>query len=685
MNEQINSSQTRWPAWATVSGCLFFLVLYWCLAVFSKWDTCNTFDEISHLTIGTSFWVTHDFRLSPEAILLQRWAGLPVALGNYQMPDFQGQDWQTSQNWPLAFQFFFRCGNDADEMLRLGRMMMAFWGVVLGLVIFLWSRYLFGTVGGFLSLAAFTFCPTVLANGGLVNTDLGTALFFILGMTTLWIVLHRITPWTVLASGLAVGGLFVCKMSAVLIIPMGLLLIPIRLLGKQPMLLKMGQREVQVAGRLGKLAVVAGLVAAHILLAGVVIWAMFEFRYEPNRPGQGKHQLPIGSWEEILPGSSRLGTWVDWARQRRLLPEGYLYALHSSLHFTGLRRNFLNGEVGLVGWPSFFPYCFLVKTPLPIFLLLGLGAWAWVKTREKPSLLSSLGPSLYRAAPLGVLFVVYWFFAIKSNLNIGHRHILPIYPVVLIWVGAAGWWLRGLSFRPPIRALPLLGWLTLGSIAWQAGETLYRWPHYLAYFNQVVGGPANGYQHLVDSSLDWGQDLPGLRAWLEKNNPGNQEPVYLSYFGSADTKYYGIEAERLFSFFPFEDPPPLQTWKKGIYCISATMLQGVYTKYLGSWNPRLEKGYRMAQERVQAFLASQPSPGEGVKLLRSGKAPKQAENAAYNHDQYRFARLCHFLRQRRPDAMVGYSILIFRLDEKDLEEAQQGEYTRGAPEPGYQF
>ena len=89
----------------------------------------------------------------------------------------------------------------------------------------------------------------------------------------------------------------------------------------------------------------------------------------------------------------------------------------------------------------------------------------------------------------------------------------------------------------------------------QAVSAVGIYPHFLAYFSPIVGGPAQGYQHLVDSSLDWGQDLPGLKHWLDQNRrPG--EPVYLSYFGTGEPDHYGIEAVGLPGIFHFRRMHP---------------------------------------------------------------------------------------------------------------------------------
>ena len=95
-----------------------------------------------------------------------------------------------------------------------------------------------------------------------------------------------------------------------------------------------------------------------------------------------------------------------------------------------------------------------------------------------------------------------------SPLNLGERHLLPTYPALLILAGAASGWFRSEHRRFWSAAVVAL-------LAVLGAESMAIRPHYLAYFNVLAGGPESGYRHLVDSSLDWGQDLPGLKRWLE--------------------------------------------------------------------------------------------------------------------------------------------------------------------------
>jgi hypothetical protein len=111
---------------------------------------------------------------------------------------------------------------------------------------------------------------------------------------------------------------------------------------------------------------------------------------------------------------------------------------------------------------------------------------------------------------------------------------------------------------------------------WQAAATGLAYPSYLAYFNELGGGPRQGWRHLVDSSLDWGQDLKGLRLWMARNRVAE---VKLAYFGTADTRYYGVAGPRLPGYQP---PPPSATVYAvapgDVVAVSATLLQGVYTE-----------------------------------------------------------------------------------------------------------
>ncbi|MFH0981996.1 MAG: hypothetical protein V2A79_10695 [Planctomycetota bacterium] len=651
------------------------LTVHFVLASTSIRHKCCTYDEVAHLTKGYAWWRLEDKRLLPEhPPLAQAWAALPLLNDRLRFPSFEQRAWHESDVFAIGKQFFYRMGNDAQAMLRQARTMIILLSVALGGCVFFWSRRLFGTAGGFVSLTLYTFSPTVLANGSLVTTDLAVSLFFFLSMGGLWWVLHRVSPASLLASAAALAGLFLSKMSAPLIIPTGLALMTVRLLSSEPLSIRFG-RELRVVQRWKMALVFVAVMGWYVLAVGLAVWAAYGFRYQAMTSADANQErffvpasLPTGQtvWEFQGRGIPTTARAVQWARERRLLPEAYLYGYLFTIQSARGRDAFLDGERRMTGWWYFFPLCFLYKVPLPtIGVIVAAAAAAFVTRRGlRPNLPPNGGAArgldiikyLYLTAPLWALFVTYWVFAIRSNLNIGHRHLLPTFPPLFVLCGAAAGWLRAPTrwLRPLVPGL--LGLLAIAS--------LMIWPDYLAYFNTIAGGPANGYRHLVQSSLDWGQDLPGLKRWLDRHR--RDERVYLSYHGTGDAGYYGIKAQPL--------PQTLRpsgtgdyTLAAGLYCISATRLQQVHLLETSSWTEKLEADYRRLLPEMRAFEQTPDDAQTREALVKS--QGKGFENRFERFQKLRFGRLCAYLRGHDPDAHVGHSILIYRLTNEEINKS----------------
>src|SRR3989442_4381211 len=243
-------------------------------------------------------------------------------------------------------------------MLLAGRTMAAVLGVGLGLLVYAWSRRLFGPTGGVLSAALYAFCPTLLAPGRLIPTDLAAALFFTASLWSLWVAFHTVSPGSVLVAALAVAGLWQAKMSAALIIPVALVLVGIRLAGGRPMMLAVGGRR-EVRSRPAQLLVLlaAGAVQAGVLL--LVTWGFYRFRYAAIRIPS-----PEGDpfdWAGALGGAGAIAPAIAFAPDHRLLPGGFLYGFPSFLKLSLNPPAVLNGQHSLVGWGWVLPSRFLVK------------------------------------------------------------------------------------------------------------------------------------------------------------------------------------------------------------------------------------------------------------------------------------------------------------------------------------
>lgn len=649
------------------------LAAYWVLAVTAAADKSATFDEGVYLAGGYSYWKYHDYRLNPESgHLTQRLAALPLLAGSRADPDRDAAGWREGDGWRVAPAFLYDPRNDPDRQLLYGRMVCATLSAAVGLLVYGCSRRLWGPTGGLVSLALFASCPTMLANGPLVQSDMAAALFFTAALAGVWAVLHRVSPTRVAASCAAVAGLFLAKLSAPLIVPVAGALALLRVAAGRPLPVDLGRGRV-VSGRWARAAVFAGLAALHAAVVWAAVWATFGFRFAAvNAPGPNEAGLMEQRIDELAGRAGRLGGLVRWLDRSRLLPEAYVYgvAFQAEVRYMG-KPAFLNGDYYPTGTVWYFPNSVLKKTPLPLFGVLGLAAWGWVRAR-RPGDGQPAAPRLYALAPLLVFAGVYAAAAVTSRLNIGHRYLAPVYPSVFVLAGAAGLWLRPGGPRADGRR----GWqaVATGVLLLGAGVEAARcWPDYLAYFNPAAGGPRAGYRQLVDSSLDWGQDLPGLKRWLDDRGlPDAETPVYLSYFGTAPVRHHGIRARRLFSVPPqaWDEPPAGRPG--GVYCVSATILSGVRMWHFpGTWTPGYEARYQELRAFADRRCRADADPAERDSLRRAVPEARWPKMAALL-EEAEFARLCHFLRHREPDDAVGHSILIYHLSDEDVIRAREG-------------
>jgi 4-amino-4-deoxy-L-arabinose transferase-like glycosyltransferase len=617
------------------------LALYWGMATSVSDTICTTGDEIAHLTAGYSYWTTGDYRLQPEnGNLPQRWAAIPLLHRNLKFPTKDQNAWRISDVWDLGFQWFYTLGNDLAGMLRAGRMMIALFGVATGALVFVWARRLHGDKAALLAAILFAFCPTMLANGALVTSDMTATCMFLAAVTAFWAMAHRLSPARVVLFGLVLGLLCVAKFSAPLIAPMCAILFIVRVAGS-PTLQAAWPLPAAVAGRMRiALSLVAATLVACALAIGV-IWASYGFRYAMFREYEPNRVRSLVGWDVLEDQGGPLVPTLRFARAHELLPESYIYGFAHTYRFSRYRKAFLNGEYRSTGWVQFFPYTTAVKTPLALFVLIALAALHAIRRRRGAR---EWRERLYAWSPLLSLFAVYWVFSLTSGLNIGHRHIIPVYPVLFVMAAGAAAWI--------VRPLRWAGGFVLALSAWFAAESIWIRPHYLAYFNELVG-PRDAWKHLVDSSLDWGQDLPTVRSWLDAHPPDG--PVFISYFGSGDLDYYGIKGTRVgdanFDLRPRKAPAIVAG---GLWIISVTQFQQVYTEARGPWDIVKEERYRKLLTQV-------------LDLEKSGG--KLSYKDATTFEEYQFARLCHWLRGREPLTELNYTVLVFKLTDAEVLKA----------------
>jgi len=218
---------------------------------------------------------------------------------------------------------------------------------------------------------------------------------------------------------------------------------------------------------------------------------------------------------------------------------------------------FLMGQYSDKGWWYYFIVAFLIKTPIAMLIFMTVSLVVFIGKTPKDELLNEA----FLLTPAAAIFC---FFSLNYQ-DIGLRYILPIYPFLFVFASKAAQIFLINKMRTG---------LYVAAVAWYVGASFYIHPHYLAYFNELVGGPNNGYKYLVDSNLDWGQDLKGLKKYMQQHGISR---INLSYFGSDSPERYGIT----YNWFPSTvlgnpDPEKHSMALKGWFAISATSLQGDY-------------------------------------------------------------------------------------------------------------
>ncbi len=516
----------RWMVFA-------LLLLFFWLAVDSMVGDSPTMDEQNHLARGLALWQTADSRLSLEhPPVVNRLSTLPLLWLDLRLPT-DDPSWESPGGWyTFADLLLWEYNRDTNlELLFfLARLPILFLTMGLGLVAYRFGLMLWGRWGALAGMLFVLFDPNVMAHGRYSTTDLGGTAFLFLAAFLLWRVWSlpqwnwQHWGWLVLGLGLAFGS----KLSMLVFVPifgvMGLL--PIY--GRFPDWRGAGRRLLQFG--------TAGFVSIFF------VWATFSFE-----------------WKPFFFASDGL----QWLNQFSGPMPTYWAGIEQILSFSvGGRPSFLNGQFSLEGFPNYFWVAFWAKTPLAISLLIPIAAiWLLWRKESRGKVVFLLGTA-----------VLYFLISRQSSLNIGYRHLLPMLPFLhLLIAGLADAYRRTTPtnhwFAAP-RAIIVIGF---ASLLW---STLWIHPHYLSYFNVAAGGPENGRNILIDSNIDWGQDLFRLQKWMAENGV---DSVKLGWFSSADPAYYGLHYEPMpglgrQEFYSLWYPPPFtpENPEPGVYAISVS-------------------------------------------------------------------------------------------------------------------
>lgn len=497
---------------------LVLLMLSFGLALTSAIQKSPTMDEQNHIARGAAYLGTGDPRLSIEhPPLVNVLSALPAhLLLELRLP--LDEWWEAGEWYHFADNFLWRVNQDPDRIVFLARLPIIGLGLMLAALVFRWASARFGPWGGLLAAAFCALDPNILAHERLSTTDVGGTFFVFLAAYALWRAFRRPSIYQVLWAGLAMGLAFAAKLLALLFGPILALAILLDALPGGP-------------GRIRRALSRVGIVLVVTSLALLVVWAAYCFQ--------------VGSLEEG-------GISVP--------APPYVRGIQAILNFaSGGRPGYLLGQLNTEGWWYYFPVAFAVKTPLAILTGLLLATLAMLRRPSRDDLFILFPPLLF------------FLTLTAARLNLGYRHLLPMLPFLAVHLARLVHSPHPLVTPSPCLPVALVLWLAL------TAACIY--PHFLTYFNPIGGGPENGWRILADSNVDWGQDLKGLRAWMDREGV---ERVRLSWFGSAYPEVYGIVYDPLpgvgfGSHFELWSDPPFtrDAPEPGIYVISANNLVGI--------------------------------------------------------------------------------------------------------------
>jgi Dolichyl-phosphate-mannose-protein mannosyltransferase len=567
-------------------------------------ENSATYDETEYVPAAYVCLTRGDYRLSPEhPPLLKQLFGLSllslhprVSADAERAFDVALRD--IDAQWIFGDRFLFK-DNAPEPLLVRARLVVLALGAALVLLVFLWARDAFGLAGGILAATAAALDPNLLAHGTLATTDVGFTLFFVAALYAVRRTLTALSAPAVLGAAVAIAAAFAAKHTALLLVPLVLAATLLRFWSSAPW--PVGRRAATtVESARGRALVLLALLALWSLATWGGIWAVYGFRYAATPDGQAR--LPIAVWTgrirqlgilsdrlaagEPMPDATTLQTLmaatppapaerlITTAARHRLLPESYLSGLAFATAMAQIRRSYLLGRISLTGFPGYFPFAFVVKTPLGTLLLLAgavalLGLASLRRVRPPPDAQRRRDAWWLLLPPLVVMLA-----GMSSRLNIGFRHILPLVPFIYLLAGYVPEALARLAGRRTATLAVGAALLLL------AAETLVARPYFLPFFNVAAGGSRGGLRLLSDSNLDWGQGLPALRRWMTAHDVST---VNLSVFGTADPAAYGLAFVPIAGSYELTVPgageagyQPRSPVLPGYVAISATNLQGTY-------------------------------------------------------------------------------------------------------------
>ena len=473
----------------------------------------QTFDESAHMYSGMEYWQHGDFGVNPEhPPLVKLLATLPLLNLGIKVSPPPDMFFRYASGFG-GVQFLY--SNDAERLMFRSRLAASLLTLLLAILVFAAGREMFGAESALLSLLILVFEPNILANGALVTTDIGATCGIFAAIYFFYRYAKKRTVGRLITCGIVAGLALATKHSALFVFPL-FVLFAIMELFLQPSTSQSGSTP---QPRLSQAAQWVGSVAVICLVSVAVLWSFYGFRYHA-RPGALQMNPPLEVYVQGLSHPWQARATITLSHSH-LLPESYVYGF-SDLEIISEqgRPTFILGKLYGSGRWFYFPAAFLIKSTLGFLLLLILLIFAknlrGVEKRREV---------LYIALPASIYFGI----TLISRLDLGFRHLLPVFPFLIVLISAGAWGLiqQSRSWAYVVAVLLLM----------HIASSVHAFPYYLSYSNEAWGGPKNTHKFMSDASVGWGSSLKAVREYIAARHITN---CWFAYSGIAPFSYYQV-------------------------------------------------------------------------------------------------------------------------------------------------
>ncbi len=548
------------------------------------------FDETAHIGAAYSYVTQREIRLNPEhPPLIKDLAGIPLAFMNLNFDTAKSfwtgdleKKWDEGQ-WAAGRHLLYEAGNNADKIIFWSRLPIILISLLLGFFIFKWTREMAGTLAGLFALALYAFNPNILGHNHYVTTDIGIAAFTTFSFYYFLRFIKRPSWKNVFIGGIFLGLIQLAKFSSIVIFPIFGLIIVIYPLIKRSKETEVKTEEeksiysakMKILGEYLKKGLIAFLISIFVVwivyaantlnMSKETVSEAINFNF-PESQNDNPKNLYTNKTLNLLNNCSITRPLATYG-----IGMGYVFR-----RVSGGNGAYFLGQVSSKAFPAYFPTVFLIKEPLVniFFMLMALGAGIAMMIKKIrlavkdhiKNIFSEITAHFWHNIDSTSMFffiILYSYISITGNLNIGLRHLFPIFPFIYILTAKVIF--EFIKRRREKQSQTMLYFFVATLTVIMIVQSVAAYPNYMSYFNEVVGGPKNGYKFVTDSNADWGQDLERLKKFLDEHPEITK--IRLDYFGGGDPQYYLGNKYLMW----WDSKRPIEN---GWYAISTNFLQG---------------------------------------------------------------------------------------------------------------